>query len=166
MDDPLSAVDAKVSEHIFDQCICNLLQDKIILLATYEEKHMEAASQVVVLHNGSVLGKGTFQELKEGSKILDSIAGTSGNTSKENPNATESESDKIIHSYSTPVIENYNDVLEISEEDKAIGNISFSMYWDYFIAGIHPVALIAVALYFLVSQGECKATSGQNIMIC
>lgn len=64
LDDPLSAVDAKVGEHIFNQCICKLLQNKITILVSYAKTHTIAADQVVVLHEGSLLGKGSFNELQ------------------------------------------------------------------------------------------------------
>jgi energy-coupling factor transporter ATP-binding protein EcfA2 len=35
LDDPLSAVDAKVARNIFNRCIKNKLQDKTILLVTH-----------------------------------------------------------------------------------------------------------------------------------
>ena len=160
LDDPLSAVDAKVSEHIFNQCICKLLQDKIVILATYAEKHMKTANQVVFLHKGSVLGKGSFQELQNNVEILDSIADASGTTSKEELNAVGRDKSKVTQPYCTPVvIENHDDILEISEEEKATGTISFALYWDYLRSGVHPVTLIAIVSFFLISQGECGTLS-------
>jgi ABC-type nitrate/sulfonate/bicarbonate transport system ATPase subunit len=34
LDDPFSAVDANVGEHLFNQCVRGLLKDKTILLIT------------------------------------------------------------------------------------------------------------------------------------
>ncbi len=76
LDDPLSAVDLKIAEHIFNHCIRQLLQNKTRIMATYSENHIKAADQVVVLNKGSVIGKGTFSELKEGdtlSTVLDAV---------------------------------------------------------------------------------------------
>ncbi|XP_015763251.1 PREDICTED: multidrug resistance-associated protein 4-like [Acropora digitifera] len=56
LDDPLSAVDAKVGDHIFRQCVCKLLTDKIVLLGSYAEMNMKAADQVVVLNKGCIQG--------------------------------------------------------------------------------------------------------------
>ena len=36
LDDPLSAVDAHVGRHIFDQCICGLLQDTTRVLVSHQ----------------------------------------------------------------------------------------------------------------------------------
>lgn len=73
LDDPLSAVDVRVGEHIFEQCICKLLRDKIKVLVTHEKRYMVAADQVVILDNGSVMKKGSFSEQSDAEQILDTI---------------------------------------------------------------------------------------------
>ena len=155
LDDPLSAVDAKVSEHIFDQCVCKLLKEKIVILATYTEKHMKAANQVVVLHKGSVLGKGSYNELQDSElKILDSIKDSTETSNKKTTSARTTDESEIDHSDPKPAIVSYDEDLEISEEDKATGSISFRLYWDYFRAGLHPILMISVVLFFLGTQGK------------
>uniref|UniRef100_A0A3Q3MK45 Multidrug resistance-associated protein 4 n=1 Tax=Labrus bergylta TaxID=56723 RepID=A0A3Q3MK45_9LABR len=54
LDDPLSAVDAEVGKHIFDQCICGLLKNKIRILVTHQLQHLRAADQVLVLKEVTV----------------------------------------------------------------------------------------------------------------
>ncbi|KAJ7365567.1 hypothetical protein OS493_005682 [Desmophyllum pertusum] len=43
--------------------------------------------------------------------------------------------DNIDHSCSKPVIGSYDENLEISEEEKATGKISFALYWDVLALG-------------------------------
>ena len=43
------------------------------MLVTYAEKNMKAADQVVILHKGSVQGKGSFHELQNEGKFLDAV---------------------------------------------------------------------------------------------
>ena len=43
----------------------DLLGDKIVLLASHQQQHMENADQVIVLYKGRVLDKGCFTELHE-----------------------------------------------------------------------------------------------------
>ena len=43
LDDPLSAVDFKVGQHIFNKCIKDLLGNKIVLFASHQQKHIENA---------------------------------------------------------------------------------------------------------------------------
>ena len=153
LDDPLSAVDAKVGEHIFETCICKLLREKITILATYAENNMKAADQVVVLHKGSVLGKGSFFELLTDGKMLDTILGASVTNNGETRVPKVIEENETAHLKSSQAIDSFVEHLEVSEEDKATGNISFALYWDYFRAGSHPVVIVAIVVLFLVSQG-------------
>ena len=163
LDDPLSAVDAAVSEHIFDQCICKLLQEKIKILVTYAEKHMKAADQVVVLHKGSVLGKGSFDELED-RNLLHTIIDASQPSIKEKKTLRTGDENVKIHSFFEPFNGGSAEHLEIVEEEKATGKISSALYWEYFRAGAHPVALILLVVLFLASQGELftRATQMQT----
>ena len=152
LDDPLSAVDAKVGEHIFNQCICNFLAEKITILVTYTKKHMMAADQVVVLHKGCVLGKGSLYDL-QGSEEIDAIIDASASTKDQKRTPTTRQEDDPRHSSSDPTIGSLDEHLEISEEEKATGKISSALYWDYFRAGMHPAVVIAVVGLFLATQG-------------
>uniref|UniRef100_A0A669CMY6 Cystic fibrosis transmembrane conductance regulator n=1 Tax=Oreochromis niloticus TaxID=8128 RepID=A0A669CMY6_ORENI len=49
LDDPLSAVDAEVGRHLFEQCICGLLKNKLRILVTHQLQYLKAADQIVVL---------------------------------------------------------------------------------------------------------------------
>ncbi|KAJ7370542.1 hypothetical protein OS493_031548 [Desmophyllum pertusum] len=49
--------------------------------------------------------------------------------------------------------------LEISEEDRGVGTISFKLYWEYFRAGMHPIAIPALIVFFIASQGIKTCTT-------
>ncbi|GLD64868.1 multidrug resistance-associated protein 4-like protein [Lates japonicus] len=49
LDDPLSAVDAEVGRHLFEQCICGLLKNKPRILVTHQLQYLKAADQILVL---------------------------------------------------------------------------------------------------------------------
>uniref|UniRef100_A0A8D1U829 Multidrug resistance-associated protein 4 n=1 Tax=Sus scrofa TaxID=9823 RepID=A0A8D1U829_PIG len=49
LDDPLSAVDAEVSRHLFELCICQALHEKITILVTHQLQYLKAASQILIL---------------------------------------------------------------------------------------------------------------------
>ena len=159
LDDPLSAVDGKVGEHIFNECICKLLQNKIKILATYAEKHLKVADQVVVPHQGSLLGKGSFRELQDGGKILNTIIDASKTTNEEKISHRKGDEKDTSLSSFKPVIANFDEHLEITEEEKATGKISSALYWDYFRAGMHPVAMVFLVVLFLAMQGDYKSIS-------
>uniref|UniRef100_A0A670YU83 Multidrug resistance-associated protein 4 n=1 Tax=Pseudonaja textilis TaxID=8673 RepID=A0A670YU83_PSETE len=49
LDDPLSAVDAEVSRHLFEKCICQTLHKKLCILVTHQLQYLRAASQILIL---------------------------------------------------------------------------------------------------------------------
>uniref|UniRef100_A0A8D3DQQ0 Multidrug resistance-associated protein 4 n=1 Tax=Scophthalmus maximus TaxID=52904 RepID=A0A8D3DQQ0_SCOMX len=49
LDDPLSAVDAEVGRHLFEECICGLLRKKPRILVTHQLQYLKAADHIVVL---------------------------------------------------------------------------------------------------------------------
>ncbi|KAK2171195.1 hypothetical protein NP493_1094g03011 [Ridgeia piscesae] len=65
LDDPLSAVDAHVGRHIFDQVVGpnGLLKRKTRLLVTHSVAYLQQMDTIVVLKNGEISEMGTFQEL-------------------------------------------------------------------------------------------------------
>ncbi|CAG2176224.1 unnamed protein product, partial [Oppiella nova] len=64
MDDPLSAVDTSVAEHIFDKCIVEYLSNKIRILVTHQIQFIRKATQILVLSpEGRCLGLGSYDEL-------------------------------------------------------------------------------------------------------
>ena len=156
LDDPLSAVDDNVGDHIFRQCVCKLLRDKIVVFGSYAEMHMKAADQVVVLNNGCIQGIGGFQELKAHGKLIDIITtpADTNNMTEQQQQILESK-EKTDKTQSNLPMESKRVVepLQMEEEEKATGHISSKLYWDYFRAGMNPAALVAVVFLFLVTEG-------------
>uniref|UniRef100_A0A8D3CRR3 Multidrug resistance-associated protein 4 n=1 Tax=Scophthalmus maximus TaxID=52904 RepID=A0A8D3CRR3_SCOMX len=64
LDDPLSAVDAEVGRHLFEECICGLLRKKPRILVTHQLQYLKAADHIVVLKEGQVVAQGTYSELQ------------------------------------------------------------------------------------------------------
>ncbi|KAL7405542.1 hypothetical protein ABVT39_002847 [Epinephelus coioides] len=63
LDDPLSAVDAHVGKHIFEECIKMDLLGKSVILVTHQLQYMEYCDKVLVLKDGVVLEAGSHLEL-------------------------------------------------------------------------------------------------------
>ncbi|RVE57953.1 hypothetical protein OJAV_G00204270 [Oryzias javanicus] len=64
LDDPLSAVDAEVGRHLFEECICGLLRKKPRILVTHQLQYLKVADQIVVLKEGQMVARGTYRELQ------------------------------------------------------------------------------------------------------
>ena len=155
LDDPLTAVDFKVTNHIFRECIKGLLKRKTRLITSHQERVMREADSIIVLCKGQMLAKGSFTELKE-KGIL--------NTTVESIKEKENESDYIVGQKS----EDEDDIpdmsgrpvpsevrgLSLSKEDQAIGAVSARLYWNYFRSGVPLLAIITEICLFLISHGE------------
>ncbi|KAF9423739.1 hypothetical protein BGZ76_003621, partial [Entomortierella beljakovae] len=65
LDDPLSAVDAHVDQHLWENVIGpdGLLKDKTRLLVTHGIHHLEEVDQIVVLKNGAISEQGEYKQL-------------------------------------------------------------------------------------------------------
>uniref|UniRef100_A0A3Q3IJX9 ATP-binding cassette sub-family C member 5 n=1 Tax=Monopterus albus TaxID=43700 RepID=A0A3Q3IJX9_MONAL len=63
LDDPLSAVDAHVGKHIFEECVKKELKGKSIILVTHQLQYLEFCDDVLVLEDGEVLEAGNHEAL-------------------------------------------------------------------------------------------------------
>ena len=161
LDDPLSAVDFKVGQHIFNKCIKDLLGDKIVLFASHQQQHMENADQVIVVYKGRVLDKGSFPELLEKgviNSIVDPLykAALKDKTDSSKPFCWEdmeehddAEKCQTIHS-----LTNEAKSLKIAKEDRTIGVVTSRLYWDYFRSGAHPLMITGMVGLSLITQGK------------
>ncbi|XP_056881465.1 ATP-binding cassette sub-family C member 12 isoform X2 [Takifugu flavidus] len=63
LDDPLSAVDAHVGKHIFEECIKKELHGKSVILVTHQLQFLEFCDDILVLEDGKVLEDGNHDNL-------------------------------------------------------------------------------------------------------
>ncbi|XP_015779867.1 PREDICTED: multidrug resistance-associated protein 4-like [Acropora digitifera] len=139
LDDPLSAVDQKVGDEIFRKCICGLLGDKIRVLVCHHRRYLQAADEIVIMDNGQVVEKSKPQKCEDdfGESIV--LNTSSGGYLPELQPQTEKSSDKAMG-------------LDIPDEDRAVGGVSFRLYWNYFTSGIHPILFVSLIALFLLTQ--------------
>ena len=160
LDDPLSAVDFKVGQHIFETCIKDLLADKTRVLTSHQEQHLKEADQVIVLYKGRVLEKGSFTELQEKGILnttVDPLYQTVGNDGELNNNVAREieQKDKGDDDRETMAsLPSEARGLEISQEDRSIGVVSSKLYWNYFRSGVHWSIICAVICLCVVTQGK------------
>ncbi|XP_072237119.1 ATP-binding cassette sub-family C member 12 isoform X2 [Leuresthes tenuis] len=63
LDDPLSAVDAHVGKHIFEECIKKELKGKSVILVTHQLQYLEFCDDILVLEDGEVRETGNHLTL-------------------------------------------------------------------------------------------------------
>ncbi|PFX33479.1 Multidrug resistance-associated protein 4 [Stylophora pistillata] len=153
LDDPLSAVDLNVSQHIMKNCIKGLLGNKTRLIAAHQEEHLKEADQVIALYEGRVLGKGKFFELQERG-ILNGSDRTVHHKVPKEIKLESGNNEKIVKGEDGMAqLVNEEKDFEISEEDRNSGNMSSKLYWNYFRSGISTLSIFATICFFLIAQG-------------
>ncbi|XP_030712764.1 ATP-binding cassette sub-family C member 4 [Globicephala melas] len=173
LDDPLSAVDAEVSRHLFELCICQALYQKITVLVTHQLQYLKAASQILILKDGEMVQKGTYTEFLKsgvdfGSILKKENEETEPSTVPGSPalrNRTFSESSVWSQQSSRPSLKDAapedqdteNIQVTLSEESRLEGKVGFKAYKNYFTAGapwliilfLIPVNIAAQVAYVL-----------------
>lgn len=65
LDDPLSAVDAHVSKHLFQECIQRYLAGKTRILATHQLQYIKEVDAIILLEQGKIKYFSHYQDLLE-----------------------------------------------------------------------------------------------------
>ena len=77
LDDPLSAVDSKIANHIFDKCIKEYLKEKTVVLVTHQLQFLQKADKIAYLKDGKLNAFGEYNDLINNSpafiKFLDKV---------------------------------------------------------------------------------------------
>ncbi|XP_068428332.1 ATP-binding cassette sub-family C member 4-like [Clinocottus analis] len=165
LDDPLSAVDAEVGRHLFEECICGLLRKKPRILVTHQLQYLKAADQIVVLKQGQMVSRGTYSELQSTGLDFTSLLkeeekgqeeeGQGGTTiSGTVSNFPHTLSDNSMSSLSSLCSSRYSlnegaeppavVVQSTGEESRSEGNVGLRMYVKYFRAGANFLVLLVL----------------------
>ncbi|XP_069001598.1 ATP-binding cassette sub-family C member 4-like [Embiotoca jacksoni] len=162
LDDPLSAVDAEVGKHLFEQCICGLLKDKCRILVTHQLQHLRAADQIAVLAEGSVKARGTYAELRRSGPDAWTDLPRSDEERRRRLRSAEtdgrSRGSQCSRSSLLPPETDGGErlpaepVRTLAEESRAEGNVGGRIYLKYFTAGCSLPVLPLVVLLSVVAE--------------
>ncbi|XP_032133378.1 multidrug resistance-associated protein 4 isoform X5 [Sapajus apella] len=168
LDDPLSAVDAEVSRHLFELCICQTLHEKITILVTHQLQYLKAASQILILKDGKMVQKGTYTEFLKSGLDFGSLLKKDNEEGEQLPvpetptlrNRTFSESSVWSQQSSRPSLKDgalesqdtENVPAALSEENRSEGKVGFKAYKNYFRAGAHWMVIIFLVLLNAAAQ--------------
>ena len=154
LDDPLSAVDAKVGRHIFEQCLNGALSKKLRLIVTHSLQYLKEAENIILIKEGSILlDKGTYQDLKKFESV---VLGAEKRNSRDLDNGKSLHTGKETKEFT--VVENAYG-LETAVEDRVTGSVNWQSYWDYLRAGIPGKLLLLLMPFFILVQGTDFTTA-------
>ena len=134
LDDPLSAVDTKVGNHLF-QTIKELSQKKIVILVTHQLHYLAEADIVVVLDHGNQVFCGKPQQLLESSEIQELLG--SINLGLEIKRSVNQEEYKK------------NDIVSVKEDEMSI-YLNFQTYLKYTLMGFKSKIVFFMTIVFML----------------
>ncbi|OAQ30094.1 hypothetical protein K457DRAFT_73774, partial [Linnemannia elongata AG-77] len=178
LDDPLSAVDAHVAQHLWKNLLGpnGLLKNKTRILVTHAVQFLGDADRIVVLKEGQVSETGQYQELMDtGRSFYQLIKEHSANHRyhhKEHKEidgtrekSSEQESDVLTEGegeVEPDAITVKGDKGELVAEEKMVeGSVSWDVYIKYVKSTSYKYALTVVGLYALVQSIQI----GSNIWL-
>uniref|UniRef100_A0A8C7J5E4 ABC-type glutathione-S-conjugate transporter n=1 Tax=Oncorhynchus kisutch TaxID=8019 RepID=A0A8C7J5E4_ONCKI len=173
LDDPLSAVDAHVGQHIFDKVIGpkGVLRDKTRVLVTHGMSFLPQADLILVLVDGEITESGSYQELlsrhgafadfihtfasNDRKESVTETAAQRGRTSLGDTNSTNLQGmEPMSEIDEEPVPEDLGKLMEV---DKArTGRVRLEMYMEYFKT-IGMAFIIPIVFLYAFQQGASLA---------
>ena len=153
LDDPLSAVDAKVGKYLFESCICRFLSEKTRVFVTHQLHFLAHVNNVIVLSNGRKANEGScFHHESQMSGIVAQVH--------------EHETDPLRGELTEQPFQDFDAEDEIAdlkeeEEDRHSGAITWKLYWN-FLRTAHPAPLLLCLLLIVLGakgNGDTRATS-------
>ncbi|CAF3773412.1 unnamed protein product [Rotaria sp. Silwood1] len=166
LDDPLSAVDAKVSKHLFDKSIKNYLRNKICILVTHQIQFLQDATKIIVLDNGEMVQMGTYEELL--------VSSTSFTQLLENINQHEQEQQQplsllnqqsmisSINSETDNIDEEDINSLPKNLETKQKGTVKWNVYVSYLRAGVGVILGFLLIIIIFATQQDKHTIKTEN----
>ena len=153
MDDPLSAVDAHVGRHIFDNAILGLMKDKCRILATHQLWVLNRCDRIVWMENGKIQAIDTFENLMRDHTGFQTLMETTAieKTEEMKPDEKKEEAgDKKKKKKGAALMQ---------QEERAVASVSWSVYGAYVRASGTILNAPIVILVLLLSQGANIMTS-------
>ncbi|KAK2024466.1 ABC transporter [Colletotrichum zoysiae] len=144
MDDPLSAVDAHVGRHIFDNAILGLLKGKCRVLATHQLWVLNRCDRIIWMEGGKIQAVDTFDNLMRDHRGFQQLLETTAQEKEKDDapptNLTEApQGDKK---------KNKKGAALMQQEERAISSVPWKVYGDYIRAS--GSILNAPFLFFLL----------------
>uniref|UniRef100_A0A672T7S4 ABC-type glutathione-S-conjugate transporter n=1 Tax=Sinocyclocheilus grahami TaxID=75366 RepID=A0A672T7S4_SINGR len=166
LDDPLSAVDAHVGQHIFNKVIGprGILRDKTRVLVTHGMSFLPQADLILVLVDGEISERGSYQELLNRNGAFADFIHTFA--SSERKDCTEPPTAPRAPQHWLPTAPGVcsllcnhiqEDLGKLTKVDKArIGRVKLEMYIEYF----HTIGLpLIVSIVFLYAFQQAASLS-------
>ena len=156
MDDPLSAVDTHVGQHILDHAICGLLRDKCRILVTHQLHVLHRADRIIWMKDGCIHKIATFPDLMSGDLEFQKIMET--NHKQVEKTQLNEVKVKVENKTTSPaILSTPHDLMQ--EEERARGSVGLSTYMAFVKASGTIFSCFIVLFVLVLAQGSNILTS-------
>lgn len=174
LDDPLSAVDMHVAQHIFTHCINGLMKDRLRILVTHSMAFVDAADVILMVKETKVKDSfttksGTAAELRENDKEFRSLLARYNAGVEEMSGDDESKAKRKANKASKQLVKKKEEVVTKEKkaglteaEEREEGSVDWHVYRRYFAAGGNRFFYVFAPLMFLLTQG---AQTGSDFVL-
>ncbi|MBN3298523.1 MRP5 protein, partial [Amia calva] len=164
LDDPLSALDAHVGNHIFNNAIKKQLKQKTILFVTHQLQYLVDCDEVIFMKDGSITENGSHEDLMQ---LNGDYAAMFNNlqlgeapyievTNKNTGNSLKKPTEKAAKAGSVkkdkPVNKDNGQLMQVEEKGK--GSVPWSVYRAYIQASGGPLAFLLIIVLFVLNVGS------------
>ncbi|XP_041970272.1 probable multidrug resistance-associated protein lethal(2)03659 [Aricia agestis] len=167
LDDPLAAVDAKVAQALYEECVRGFLRDRAVVLVTHHVHYARQADNVCIMRSGKIVAKGTYQELQstvpEFEKLIE--VGVKSEEEKQKQKTFESH-DTLEHSQKLRSQRSMSEASQLSfnmdidnnidpkyeGESQGKGSVDSRVYLNYIKSGGGTLSMLLLFTLFIAAQ--------------
>ncbi|XP_059377246.1 ATP-binding cassette sub-family C member 5-like [Carassius carassius] len=162
LDDPLSAVDARVGSHIFHSAIRRMAKSRTVIFVTHQLQFLPECDEVVLMKDGQIAEHGSHVQLMEKGRdyaaLFNSVQQENLVTKNlKNKLGVEDESSpQSLHvsPAAKPHTESKKGDQLMQAEEKGSGAVAWQVYSSYIKAAGGPLVFIVNILLFLFTTGS------------
>ncbi|KAF6841727.1 ABC transporter family protein [Colletotrichum plurivorum] len=155
MDDPLSAVDAHVGRHIFDNAISGLLKGKCRILATHQLWVLNRCDRVIWMEAGKIQAIDTFDNLMRDHRGFQQLLETTAVEGKHDDSAPTN----LTEVPGGDTKKKKKGAALMQQEERAVSSVPWAVYGDYIRASGSMLNAPFLIFLLLLSQGANIMTS-------
>ncbi|XP_051166278.1 ATP-binding cassette sub-family C member 4-like [Leptopilina boulardi] len=164
-DDPLSAVDAHVGKHLFEECMKHYLSGKTRILATHQLQYIKGVDAIILLDQGKMQFYKNYQQLLQSHpEYMPLIVAESNPNNKEDSFTEKNAMRRKISTLSNrSKTSEPSDEIDVEEEQNhtnidglveqtSRGTIQGSIFLNYFRTGANLFFAFIVLILFILTQ--------------
>ena len=160
MDDPLSAVDAHVGRHIFDNAICGLLKDKCRVLATHQLHVLSRCDRIIWMQEGHIETIDTFKNLMSNNAGFQKLMASTAQEERFEKEATVNEDEVEDEKKDAKKRKTAKrGAALMQQEERAVKSVSWNVYAAYVRASGSLLHAPLIFFVLVISQGANIVTS-------